>query len=222
MSTHVSWEALNDYADGRLAPAAEETVAQHIDECRECSRMLTRLRGILVSARTSADTVEPPTETWNAIRAEIDLRKIVPIPGASRRSPGIPWLRIAAVIAIITASSAATVAIMNSRSPRNVAIVPVDTPAAGVVPASVRAIDEDYAETVRSLRAALDSSRTNLAPETMEVVERSLRIIDAAIAEAREALLLDPASVHLRGMLSKNYQQKVDLLRRASARASAT
>jgi hypothetical protein len=223
MSAHVNWETLNDYADGRLTSTAGSEVAQHIEACEECRRTLARLRAVLASARASAGAVEPPAGVWESIRAEIDLRKVVPIPGAAKAPRRSPWLRVAAVIAIIAASSAATVAIMNrTKTPGVTAVTPIDSPAVSVVPASVRAIEEDYAEAVRSLTAALDSSRAKLAPETMEVVERSLRIIDDAIAEAREALVRDPASVHLRGMLSKNYQQKVDLLRRASARASTT
>lgn len=219
MNAHVSWETLNDYADNRLASPVRETVAHHLNECDECSRTLERLRTVLTSAKAAASSVEPPEDAWQGIRAEIDLRKIVPLPSTSRPARQVPWMRVAAIAAIIAASSATTVAIMNTRNSQSVAVgPPQDTAAPGIV----LAIDKDYEETVRTLTATLEASRSKLAPETVEAVERSLKIIDEAIAEVRDALLRDPASTHLRGMLSKNYQQKVDLLRRASARASST
>jgi hypothetical protein len=90
------------------------------------------------------------------------------------------------------------------------------------LPASLVQLERGYLETVGELTEALNASRGKLAPETVRAVERSLRVIDDAIAEARDALMRDPASALLRDLLSKNYQQKVDLLRRASARAETS
>jgi anti-sigma factor RsiW len=222
MSTHMNWETLNDYADQRLTPPVTDAVTRHLDECDECRRTLARLRNVLAAAQSATTSVEPPAEAWQAIRAEIDLRKVVPLPGTARPVRRIPWLRVAAVAAIIVVSSATTVAIMNVKKEQSIAVVtPRDTALPGVVPVSVTSIDKDYEETVRTLTATLEASRSKLAPETIEAVERNLKIIDDAITEARDALLRDPASTHLRGMLSKNYQQKVDLLRRVSARVTS-
>jgi hypothetical protein len=50
----------------------------------------------------------------------------------------------------------------------------------------------------------------------MVTLERTLRVIDEAIAEARAALAADPSNRTLLDVLSANYEQKVELLRRAS------
>jgi hypothetical protein len=55
-----------------------------------------------------------------------------------------------------------------------------------------------------------------LAPETVVQLRASLRTIDEAILEARNALARDPANRVLIEMLSASYRQKVDLLRRTT------
>jgi hypothetical protein len=222
MSAHVSWETLNDYADNRLAPPERDAITHHLQGCEECRRTLARLRSVLASAKAAAASVEPPADAWQAIRAEIDLGKVVPLPSTARPARRVPWMRVAAIAAVMLVTSATTVAIMNAKKQQTVVVaVPQDTGTPGVIPVTVTAIDREYEENVRTLTATLEASRSKLAPETIEAVERNLKIIDEAIAEARDALLRDPASTHLRGMLSKNYQQKVDLLRRVSARVTS-
>jgi hypothetical protein len=53
-------------------------------------------------------------------------------------------------------------------------------------------------------------------------VERSLRIADSAIAEARDALERDPSNVVLERLFASNYERKIDLLRRANELAPRT
>jgi hypothetical protein len=83
-------------------------------------------------------------------------------------------------------------------------------------PAVLRAVDESYAGVLEELATTLATQRRALAPETVATLERTLRIIDEAIAEARSALAADPGNGALLDVLSANYEQKVQLLRRAS------
>ena len=55
---------------------------------------------------------------------------------------------------------------------------------------------------------------------TVRVLEENLRIIDAAIDEAKRALVADPANSYLNGHLVNSMQRKLDLLRRVAAIAS--
>jgi hypothetical protein len=70
--------------------------------------------------------------------------------------------------------------------------------------------------TASILKDLLDSQRDVLAPETVAQLNASLRTIDEAILEARNALARDPANKMLVEMLSASYRQKVDLLRRTT------
>jgi hypothetical protein len=69
---------------------------------------------------------------------------------------------------------------------------------------------------VLELREQLAVMHGELSPATIQAVEQSLSTIDVAIAEAREALLRDPANAALPELLASNYRQKIDLLRRAT------
>jgi hypothetical protein len=48
------------------------------------------------------------------------------------------------------------------------------------------------------------------------VVERNLAIVDSAIQEAKRALQADPGNGALEQMLRARYEQRLDLLRRAT------
>jgi hypothetical protein len=106
----------------------------------------------------------------------------------------------------------------------------VSTPSTGgapgvqlvALPPELAAAERGYLTTVQELSAALAETHALLAPETVQAVERSLRVIDDAIAEAREALLRDPSNLMVRDLLRKGYEQKVDLLRRTTARLLET
>ena len=86
--------------------------------------------------------------------------------------------------------------------------------------ASFRATEGEYARTIGELRAAFDAQRSQLSPETVRTVERSLAVVDSAIAEARDALIADPNNRTLVDLLSATYQRKLDLLRRTSELSS--
>jgi hypothetical protein len=119
------------------------------------------------------------------------------------------------VLLAVSSSALTVLALRGWPSTRSGAIArgPASEPG---VPAAVRAVERSYGDVVEELTAALRVQRDTLAPETVATLERSLRVIDEAIAEARAALAADPGNRALVDVLSAAYEQKVDLLRRAS------
>ena len=91
-----------------------------------------------------------------------------------------------------------------------------------MLPASFRLAEGQYTQTIDELRLAVDAQRAHLNPETVRTVDRSLAVVDSAIAEARAALLADPGNRTLVDLLSASYQRKLDLLRRTSELSSRT
>jgi hypothetical protein len=81
--------------------------------------------------------------------------------------------------------------------------------------AAFRPAERDYQSAIGDLQRVLDGKRGQMAPETVETLERNLRIIDTAIAESRAALVKDPNSRELIDMLSATYDAKVKVLRQA-------
>ena len=63
--------------------------------------------------------------------------------------------------------------------------------------------------------AALDRRRDELSPETIQVVEENLQIINQAIHDAWAALESDPSQVGNGYLVASLYQRKVELLEQA-------
>lgn len=75
--------------------------------------------------------------------------------------------------------------------------------------------EDSYETAIADLERVLETKRGQMSPETAQTLERNLNIIDAAIAESREALKRDPNSRELIEMLSATYDAKVKVLRQA-------
>src|SRR2546422_208780 len=78
-----------------------------------------------------------------------------------------------------------------------------------------------YDVAVAELESALEQGRKSgrLDSATVRVLAQSLVTIDSAIVQARRALAADPGSVYLNQHLADTMRRKLELLRRASARA---
>lgn len=66
---------------------------------------------------------------------------------------------------------------------------------------------------IAQLQQALSQKRGQLDPSTVKVVEDNLALIDAAVKQARAALMRDPASGFLTEQLDNALHKKVELLR---------
>jgi hypothetical protein len=91
------------------------------------------------------------------------------------------------------------------------------TPSATPVQLVARtAAEATFDREITRLRGVLHERRAQLDPETVRVIEESLRVIDQAIEQSRAALAKDPASAFLRTRLDSSLEKKVDLLRTAA------
>ena len=172
--------------------------------------------------------IAPPPELWSSIRAEL-------APRSARVWWASGWRLAAAGLVIAVGSSLATIAVLRTREHAPmVATAPAATapaataPAAGgatgapQLPAQLVSTEQNYVRSVETLRRKLDERRDSLAPSTVATVERSLRIADSAIAEARAALERDPSNAVLAALFASNYERKIDVLRRAAELAPRT
>lgn len=160
--------------------------------------------------------IAPPADLWNDIRAELAPRQAV--------APRLMNFRmrqlIAAGLVVAAASSAITVLALRGRTAeQGSAVATTDAPPpvqAAALPVTLANAESGYARSVESLERTLAERRDSLAPSTVATVERSLRVADSAIAEARAALAQDPANRALAALFASNYERKIDLLRRAT------
>ena len=212
MTPHLDDQTLSDFADGALDVSTRTAVDAHIAECDVCFTRVQRLRALLVRATSLPTAMDPPADEWSQVRARIAEAK-------TRTLTTTPWWTrrgalLAAGLALVMVSSAVTVLLVRGNgdvvgSP----VAAVDTPPT-LMP-RLAALEHDFATVTRDLERELAERKHTLSPETIAAVERSLRTIDAAIAEARDALERDPSSETLARLFVAGHDQKVELLRHA-------
>ncbi len=223
MTHDVIKHLLDDYVTGDLTEEARPPVEEHVSACALCTAEVESLKRILARAAELPKSIDPPAEAWSNIRSAIS-RDESAVRATNPDSRSRIWQRryvlAAAAILVAVVSSGGTVLYMSghysdARNSRSVG----NNSSAEATPAILAAFtieENNYLRTASMLQDLLDQQEASLAPETVAQLKASLRTIDEAILEARNALARDPANKMLVEMLSASYRQKVDLLRRTT------
>lgn len=210
MKTHDHASQLNEYVDGTLDAAQVTAMEAHLAECVTCREEVHRLRELLQRVDALPRALEPPHDLWPAIDASLDPPVISP-----RRWMRPSWLAAAALLALAIGASVLLWSFRATAPPSF-----ADAPWSPKLVAEFQRVDGEYARAVAELEEVLEVVRDSLAPETVAVVERNLRIIDAAILEAQRALEDDPGSREIADALSSRYEDKLELLRQVTRLAA--
>jgi hypothetical protein len=222
MTHEVIRHLLDDYVTGDLPEDARPPVTEHIAGCEICRAEVDALRKILQRAADLPKVIDPPGEAWQNIREAIERDKQAVSIDRARSNSGAwrrPYAIAAAVVVAAVLSSVSTALYLDGRADREQSRNAATASAATATPATLVAftIEENtYLRNVAVLQDMLDQQEASLAPETVAQLKASLRTIDEAILEARNALARDPANKTLIEMLSGTYRQKVDLMRRTA------
>ena len=239
---HPDFEVINDLLDGYLSRQDTEVVSEHLSVCDACAETYRSLAGLLSSASDVRKSVLPPDDLWNDLRKSLEERKEVVLPTSKsvansdfgsthrRRASGrmVALLAVAAVVLIALSSGITALVLRRGTSGlanRELSRIPVQPALIGpatVLPSGFRQTENEFNRTIEELQQAVDTQRGQLSPETIRTVDRSLAVVNSAIAEARAALLADPNNQMLVDLLSASYQRKLDLLRRTSELGSRT
>lgn len=81
---------------------------------------------------------------------------------------------------------------------------------------SLELVFAQYDEATSDLTRDLEGRRSRLQPDAVSVIDSCLTTIDRAIKESRSALSEEPDNATIAELLQLSYQQKIDLLRRAT------
>src|SRR5437773_12399595 len=163
---------LNENADGRLPAAERGRVAAHVAGCAGCRAAVAELQALLAAAGALPKSNPPRRDLWGGIAARLGRRA----PGNVQRAFWTGALAAAAVFAIVVGISR---------------FLPSSTAVHRPAGQGWAAVTADYEQSAAELVATLAMERGRLRPETVALVERNLRIIDAAIRESRAALERD-------------------------------
>jgi hypothetical protein len=195
-----------------------------------------RLRELMKEVAALPRSIEPPAGAWASIRAEIEAGGNADgdddkgFELQSKRSARLafwqrPMFLAAAALLLIAGSSAVTAIAISRRGSPDTRVAQTGSATSATEsggPSSLAqftVVESDYLRAVNDLSATLESEQGSLSPETIAKLRESIKVIDAAILEARNALAADPANRTLIQMLANSYEQKVDLLKRTTEMA---
>ena len=233
---------LSDYLAGELTAGERDELEAHLAACEECSATLDELRSVVARAQMLEDR-PPIDDLWTGIAARIGsapavARDVVDLTEQRREkerrlmgrrfSFSFPQLAAASIALMILSSGTAWLFVSAGGQPTAVTgvagvagVAGREVPAPGMVSYEPGVAERKYGTAIADLEWVLAENRSQLAPETVQVIEQNLRIIDRAIFQARRALAADPSSSYLNDHLSRTMRQKLEFLQRATALAGA-
>lgn len=235
---HPGEDALHRFAErGELAPDTG-AVADHLRSCERCRREVESVRDLRRRAAALPREIEPAVDLWPGVEERIRDGGVPAGPeravgrlGDLRLRAGAPWLAAAAAL-LVAATAGVTAWLADGGTGPEPGRVAATAPAARgpestggrdagrtteavARPAGLAGVEASYRPTVERLTALLEARQERLPPEARAALERNLRIVDAAIAEAESAVLGGPASSERIRALDRSYRRKVETLQRS-------
>jgi len=232
--------ALSDYLEGTLDPAARGTLESHAAGCDRCRALLADVSAITTAAAALPD-LEPSRDLWPGIVDRIAAPVVtLPVAGGrtAQRSYVRPWYLaptpLAAAAAVLIAATVGLTLLTTRTNPTGTSVVAsnparIAAPSADSLPAipapaprvknvsgtkpNAVPVQQIYASEIAELDSIVRDRRSQLDTGTVAVIEKNLKIIDAAIAQSRAALARDPNSGFLHNQLNDALNQKIALLR---------
>ena len=229
MTCHDYEATLSEYVDGTLqaseaSDASLEALEAHLAECARCRAIVEDFHTLRDAARTLQPRI-PPAYVWTRIAQETGAPArrgwwaLVPV--TARWQP----VAAAAMVFLVLAGTwigwhqlnRAAPAAMLARPAQDQA--PLDFARGRPDPALVQDVEtelklaeEHYVRAIAGLEAIAKAEGSELDPQTAEVLQANLTVIDAAIGESRAAVQTEPASEVARNSLFEALRRKVTLL----------
>jgi DNA-binding FrmR family transcriptional regulator len=235
-------DRFSEYVDGELGADEAQSLERHLCSCAECRDTVSQLRAVVGAAHSLTDR-EPPRDLWAGIAAGLDAAPreadgdagVVPFrapaPTQRRFSFSAPQLAAAAMILVAVSAGSAwlltgaggfggagtgAVAYEQGAIFQSAGSAPDEIRLTGTTPGAQPAPDAPSSRDAAEVEEVLSAARESLDAATVEVLERSLESISAALADAHAALDADPGNPYLQRQLDSTLQRREDVLRRVS------
>ena len=202
-------DRLSEYVDDELEPGERLALERHLLDCAACRGVLVDLRRVAAEARLFEDAV-PAHDLWPGIAPALPQ----PARSGRRLTLSIPQAIAASVLLVVVSSLSVWVYLGRGDVADTSRSAVTQTAGAGA-PVPVSFTDERFDRAVEDLLKVLAEAKGRLNPRTVAAIERNLRTIDRAIADARSALERDPADPFLTSHLADQRRVKLTLLRQA-------
>jgi hypothetical protein len=219
-------DSIQELADGTLGPIRRAELQLHLDECASCRTLADDLTFVRTTA-ASLERLAPPDGVWLQIAGRLRQEgRVAAPPPMARRSRHVALLAIAA--ALVLAVGASLSLLVRGTPDRQAG--PVSTSSGASAPAG-NAVAEDpvqgiadeialaekhYQNAIARLeevaKADAASGERSMDAQTAATLQKSLTVIDQAIAESRAALRAEPQSGAARDSLFEALRRKVAVL----------
>lgn len=159
------------------------------------------------------DEVHPDRDLWQGIAGRLAPRTVpwwrrlgqdVAVDGLLR-----PALATVAVVLVLLIGSSLWI---RRQPPASPAPLAVRLSTSTVVLVETADAEAELLRLRQELLASLEDRREQVAPETVAMVQETLDVLDAAIAQVRAALAEDPGNVYLNHMLADEYRREAAVL----------
>ncbi|HSG07958.1 MAG TPA: zf-HC2 domain-containing protein [Longimicrobiales bacterium] len=228
---HDFWtDQLSEYVDEALVDARLPRLEEHLAGCEACRALVEDLRRVKEAAGLLGDA-QPARDLWPGIASAIAAAPrevdVIALPVGRRRTRAASGLFLtvrqlaAASVVLVSMSAAATwwAGVGMATRPGSGPIAGAASESAATLAADVAGPSPELAGELEVLEAALAQARERLDPSTVRIVERNMGVIQRAIDESLQALVVDPGNVFLKEHLERAYQEKIDFLREATSLA---
>ena len=204
---------MNDAVDGDLESDLTERLEVHLASCPECHRRMEDLRSLVTAAANLPGEMEPGRDLWPDVEERLTGRP------SSRKVVRRMVLAVAALVVVGFGLS-----LMRAPTTGSQLLAPSES---GIVQANNRTatLDDvrlDYRQARDELLEVLQARSGEISPETLEVIENNLALIDRAIDEIETVLVANPGEGRLDRHLRLAYHRKIELLRWATRLPSRT
>jgi hypothetical protein len=209
-----SRQSVQELVDGTLGPIRRAELEQHLAQCEGCRALAADLQHVRDMA-ASLDTAEPPAHVWLQVAGRLrqEGRVVDPAaPAAGRRYTAV----LALAAALILAVGASLVVLLRDSGPAGLPVQAGNGPredAVQTIADEIRLAEIHYQNAIAKLEevAKLDAD-SGLDEQTAATVQKSLLVIDQAIAESRVGVRTDPQNPAARESLLEALRQKVLVL----------
>jgi hypothetical protein len=211
-------DSLSEYVDGTLqasedpADAARlDALEAHLAGCERCRALVEDLHTIR-DAATRLEAHVPPPQLWGRIAAAVE--------GETRRRIW-SWQPLAAAATLVLVLGGSWFAWRQLAAPPAPATATAVTPPPARQPdpelvqdveTELKLAEEHYVKAIAGLEAITRAEGAELDPQTADVLQANLRVIDDAIGDSRAALKTNPASDLAQDSLFEALRSKVTLL----------
>ena len=233
---------LSAWFEGDLGDEERSAVDTHLRECLRCASLVRDIENIRLDAAKLPE-LAPSRDLWDGIAARIEAPVIELKPRQAPTPARRNWQMAAAAVVLMAVSSGVTYVLTSGQrsatgdqqfaATKDTLLAPTGSTPNVVVPrprpspssgsgSTVLIMNEPsapevmYDQEITRLRVILDQRRKDLDTATVAAVEKSLKAIDQAITDARNALTGDASSAFLNEQLNRALERKLGVLRRVA------